>query len=107
MSSDYFVVHVPKQRMWEKISDILVDAGYSWDGASARNYWHIFGDKSCVRMDHVDKKLYFSSHRWYERHGECIFSTKLFMNIYNKFYGFWGFFRTIFLRIKLMLARRR
>jgi hypothetical protein len=105
MSDDYFVVHIPKKKMWEKISDILVGMGYYWDGASARNYWHVFGDQSCIRIDHESKQLMFSGKRWYQRHHECIFDTKTFMNLYNKFYGFFGFFRTLILRVNLYIRK--
>lgn len=106
MISDSFVVHVPNKKSWLKINDILIEKGYSWDGASARKYWKVFGKNSCVCINHTTKKLMFSSRRYYASRESCIFTDKDFLFMYNNTHGVFGVFRVLTLRAVLKIKGR-
>jgi len=104
LGKDSFIVHISKKRLWEKINDLLIDLGYRWDGASARGHWKMFGNQSCIDINHETKTMSFGSIRHYKKVGELIFSAKDFMSLYNKYRGFFGFIRMFFMRVKLQLS---
>lgn len=101
MMDDTFVVHIPKKKMWKKINDLLIKMGYNWEGASAREYWYVSGDKSCIRIDHINKILFCAMLDHYKMFGYYIFSTKDFMRMYYRFHGYFGWFRFLIIRQKL------
>lgn len=101
---DSFVVHAPTKKIWEKINNICIFKGYNWDGASARKFWHVNGEKSCIRINHETKKMSTASKRFYEREECIVFTSKDFMSLYNRTNGFFGSIRILILKIKFKLG---
>ena len=86
---DFFIVHTPKKHLWDKVIDICIERGYAGSGILTKGCWSVYGENSCIKLDHGRKEIMLAPIQSYEKN-HYVFPVKYFLSMHRNTSGILG-----------------